>query len=179
MSKCHPHATMIQISYFHPSLMQTSHLSVCLSVSHRPSPSSRSSLSSVCCLKPSNEIHTKQDGRPHAFLFLSSASCMFVSLSHSFPLHLPVLIVLSICPSCFPPSSFVLFISLCGPTSLPFHLLSLLCLSIPPFPLLSVASTLSGVRNLLKAFGYFLIYQGIDCMHVWCVCAHFVDRSLH
>lgn len=148
MSKCHPHATMIQISYFQPSLMQTSHLSVCLSVSHRPSPSSLSLPSSVCCLKLSNEIHTKQDGRPHAFLFLSSASCMFVFLPHSLPLHLPVLIVLSICPSYFLPSSFVLLIPLCGPTFLPFHLLSLLCLSIPPFPLLPIATTFSlGVKN--------------------------------
>lgn len=57
-----------------------------------------SSFSSVCCLKPSNEIHTKQDGRLNAFLsaflFLSSASSSFAFLSYCLLLHLLVLLSL-------------------------------------------------------------------------------------
>lgn len=78
-----------------------------------------SSFSSVCCLKPSNEIHTKQDGRLNAFLsaflFLSSASSSFAFLSYCLLLHLPVFIVLTICPSYFPPSLFVLLFPSMGP----------------------------------------------------------------
>lgn len=92
MSKCHPHATMIQISYFLSAL-------VCLSVLTSPR-RPRSSSSSVCCLKASNEIHTKQDGRRFCLLFFCSVSVCF---SFIFPLapFSRSLLSPSICPSHF------------------------------------------------------------------------------
>lgn len=96
-----------------------------------------SSSSSVCCLKPSNEIHTKQDGRLDAFLlailsafvFLSFASSSFVFLSYSlsrsiysslfsFPSVLHTFLHLSLCP----------LISLYGPRFLPGPILPFLLL---------------------------------------------------
>lgn len=92
MSKCHPHATMIQMSYFLSAL-------VCLSVLTSPR-RPRSSSSSVCCLKASNEIHTKQDGRRFCLLFFCSVSVCF---SFIFPLapFSRSLLSPSICPSHF------------------------------------------------------------------------------
>lgn len=79
MSKRHPYATMTLLSS-----AQTPHPSVSLQPLLPPF---------VCFLKPSNEIHTKQDGRldavlptvPSASLCLSSASSLliFYILSHS------------------------------------------------------------------------------------------------
>lgn len=79
MSKCHPHATVIQISYFLLFLVQTSHPSR-LSPSLTPSRQAPSFPFSVCCRKASNEIHTKQDGKRHAFLttFLTTFLCLFL-----------------------------------------------------------------------------------------------------
>lgn len=104
MSKCHPHATVIQISYFLPSLVQTSHPSR-LSPSFTSSRQAPSVSFSVCCREASNEIHTKQDGRPDAFLraFLStffSLSCLFFCL---FSFHF-------LCFSIYPYSLFSPFV---------------------------------------------------------------------
>lgn len=83
----------------------------------RRAPSSSSS-SCVCCLKPSNEIHTKQDGRLGDFLravplCLLLHHCIIL-LSYSLSLHLPIFIVLSICSSHFPPSLSVLLFGSTG-----------------------------------------------------------------
>lgn len=110
MSKCHPHATVIQISYFLPSLVQTSHPSR-LSPSFTSSRQAPSVSFSVCCREASNEIHTKQDGRPDAFLstfFLSVLSFFLFILSAL--LNLSAFIVSSFCPSTLAP--FVLLFPL-------------------------------------------------------------------
>lgn len=77
MSKCLPHATVIQISYFLPFLVQTSHPSR-LSSSFTPSRHAPSFSFSVCCREASNEIHTKRDGGLDAFL--STFLCLFLPL---------------------------------------------------------------------------------------------------
>lgn len=61
---------------------------VCLSVLTSPR-RPRSLSSSVCCLKASNEIHTKQDGRRRFCLFFAASP--FVFLSYSPSLHLAAL----------------------------------------------------------------------------------------
>lgn len=67
-----------------------------VSISHLPSPGSLFS-SSVCCRKLSNEIHTKQDGRLHAFL-LAFSCCLFLHLC-LFYLPFSVLLYLAVyCP---------------------------------------------------------------------------------
>lgn len=77
MSKCLPHATVIQISYFLPFLVQTSHPSR-LSSLFTPSRHAPSFSFSVCCREASNEIHTKRDGGLDAFL--STFLCLFLPL---------------------------------------------------------------------------------------------------
>lgn len=77
MSKCLPHATVIQISYFLPFLVQTSHPSR-LSPSFTPSRHAPSFSFSVCCREASNEIHTKRDGGLDAIL--STFLCLFLPL---------------------------------------------------------------------------------------------------
>lgn len=70
-----------------------------VSISHLPSPGSLFS-SSVCCRKPSNEIHTKQDGRLHAFLLaflLAFSCCLFL---HLCLFHLPFSVLLYLAVYC-------------------------------------------------------------------------------
>lgn len=151
-----------------------------------PSSAPRSS-SSVCCLKPSNEIHTKQDGRLDAFLLailsaslnLPLASSSFVFLSYSLSLHLPCLY----CPFhlSFTLSSISLssYLSLCGPPFLPGSILlplphDFFCLypsvSFPCHPLLPLSP--------LNSVSTFPFLQGPTWKHVGYFSSHLFRQEL-
>lgn len=97
---------------------------------------------SVCCLKPSNEIHTNQDGRLDAVLSAFSLPVfrlIFVCFSFIFSLPPSLLSFPSVLHTFLHPC-LCPFISLCGPPFLPGPILPLLPLDFycfvcvyPPF----------------------------------------------
>ena len=178
MSKCHPPATMIQISYFLPS---------CLSLRFSPPPPSP--FSSVCCLKAPNEIHTdKMGGR-----MLSSSPSLTCFISGCFSFIFPV--VPFPCLYCLPSVLhtllhllFLTYFSMRAVFSFQSHsFISVVCVySCHLFPsslhfILEFFNVSVPAGPIWKHIGYlssYLYIQQFQCVFV-CVCAHLLDNSLH
>ena len=173
---------------------------VSLSDSHLPSPGSLLFLSAVCCRKPSNEIHTKQDGRLSAFLLtvLSSSllprrrlfffhirSRSIYSSLLSSPSVLHTFLHLSLSPSFFSsasPSWFLLlylFVFIRPADSLATY--SCHFLSRPVFYIsIPAGLTWKHIYIYLAIFPFLYLDKKFVCVCVCaCVCARLVDKSLH
>lgn len=158
-----------------------------VSLSHLPLPGSPFS-SSVCCRKPSNEIHTKQDGRVDAFLYTFLSSLIFSLSLLFFSFNFCLASFSSLCPFHL---SFTLFPCLCPLFSiglLVFHFSLLIstvvivCVYLPfLFPQSSIAATFFFCSIFFSCFHSCILHMVAFLFRqkYVCVCAHLEDKSLH